>query len=295
MKISVLPKLAFIAGLSLFSLSDVKAQSLQTINALYQGIYPEEIYNMPKDYDISMDDENTSGHLEYPKVKGGIDEKILNTLDSNLYKFSETFDYLEQIDADEHNKRWMPLKDFEAIQSRYEIFFTIDKNRKNLKHVDSLSISETEPLLLPLKNLITDLNAYSKKIDKHLNQYEGSINIEKLEYIYNYIKCTVPIAPLPANTSYKDDIKSETIDNLLLGAPGNCNDIVPAYYSLLNYMGFVTYLRFGEIHDLEGNYLGLHTWFGVTIDNHYVDLDPTWHSLFIPLEDRNPKIEKIIR
>lgn len=218
--------------------------------------------------------------------KGGINETYLNIKRSRLYDLSRTPDYLKRlqnIEDLENSILFRPLKESEGILSQYETDITAIDNMKIIEMVDNTPRDRLlcSPKYFLLKELLNDLNK--------IYYTDNITGFEKIERMYGRISESIkPGADTPDSVGIVD---------LVNGKSGNCNDVSPSYFALFNYYHIKCYLRYGETIDTVERKKGLHAWITVPVNISgkcdYVDLDPTWDKRFIPLDERNNKIETV--
>lgn len=176
----------------------------------------------------------------------------------------------------EKENQFRPFKGLDCALSEIETIMTAIKNMKLIKEVDEAHIDNLKKDYVPLKKLLTKLN----KIYNSDFSYEA-----KAESLYDCISDHI--------TSGDHTPDAESIELLVNGLEGDCNDIAPAFFSLFNYYNVKTHLRFGKAIDKDG--YGYHVWLSVcSKDTACYDLDPTWYGSFIKLEERHKDIEKVM-
>lgn len=205
----------------------------------------------------------------FNQLEGGIDEKYLSKF---LAGENAVILFYQKVDEQERNHKFIPLEEFEGSISVIESLITSIDDFKLIKKVDQTKLSALPKEHIPFKILLNKLNRiHLKKISRQ----------EKVRLFYDAISAEVQ--------SGEETPESVSLEKLVQGVKGDCNDLSPAFFSLLNYYGIETYLRYGKVIDKEGE--GLHEWISVKTDGIHFDLDPTWYGSFCPLEDRNEKIE----
>lgn len=208
----------------------------------------------------------------FNQLDGGIDEKYLTKFLAGDSKDNHSILFYQKVDERERSHKFIPLEKFEGSISNIESLITAIDNFKLIKKVDRAKLSALPKEHIPLKVLLNKLNRINRKrISRQ----------EKVRRLHDTISDSIE--------SGEETSESVSLEKLVQGVKGDCNDLSPAFFSLLNYYGIKTYLRCGKV--IEKGEEGLHEWVGVEIDNVYFDLDPTWYGTFCPLEDRNEKIE----
>ncbi|MFH0831445.1 MAG: hypothetical protein V1886_01085 [archaeon] len=206
------------------------------------------------------------------KLSGGIDEGYLGKFLTEEKMNNSTLSFYQKVDEQERELEFHCLQDFEGSISQIESLITAINNLKLIREGDRANIYKLKEEYIPLKVLLDKLNrVYHKKLAQQT----------KLKELYEIISAEVK--------SGEATHESLPLEKLVQGAKGDCNDLSPAFFSLLNYYGIKTYLRCGKVIDKGEE--GLHEWISVEIDNTLFDLDPTWYGSFCPLEDRNKKIK----
>lgn len=99
---------------------------------------------------------------------------------------------------------------------------------------------------------------------------------QKLEKMYNLFLTNIP-----------EMIETENALQIqeLLRTGGDCNDISPALFAILNYFHFETYVQWGKLCYGEKRSVGkiaelpsAHAWIVVKINGRTLTLDPTWYN-----------------
>ena len=200
---------------------------------------------------------------------GGISESYLNLTHNSIFKEDLYLNYLNYVDSLERTVKFAPLDSTNWVGSFHATQVTAAYDSKLIFNVDNTPLDSLRSELFPLKLLLTGLN--------DINSFHTS-SVEKLRLMYDL---TNEFIHRGNRTS-----SSVPIDILTQGFLGDCNDLVPAYYSLFSYYGFDTRMRFSKILNSKNKFLGLHTWIDVNLNALSIDLDPTYYNIFAPLEDR---------
>lgn len=206
----------------------------------------------------------------------GIHEEFLNNNMNDMYLLPDYLAYFKLVDSLENIGTWDSLAKYEAVISELSTLVTTIHNFNTLSEVDNSSKNNLTPHLIPMKELLLSLDSI----------YHQNLNdTEKIRKMYNLLTDKI--------VSGKSTSGSVRIEKLINGQLGDCNDVAPAFYSVLTYYGFDVYMCFGKSKDEKGKVLGYHAWLGINLKEGYVDLDPTWYNVFVPLENRCEYIEKI--
>jgi hypothetical protein len=230
----------------------------------YKPLVPIEVY-----------DDSTKLYIKHA---GGINEAYLNT-EVNKYNDSLHLKYFSLVEANEREDKFIPIEGTHkdaSIKSRVETVITMVENFRTINYVDNTPKDSLEKTYHSLKKLLNEINDIHR-IDKCITASE------KLEEIYKIAAKKIK--------SHGDTKDSKQIGFLANGNEGNCNDVGPAFYNLFQYYGLNAYMRFGQIIGSKGEDKGLHAWVSVMTEKGNIDLDPSWYSVFTPLEDRNPDIK----
>ncbi|MGV8086769.1 MAG: hypothetical protein ACP5N1_04005 [Candidatus Woesearchaeota archaeon] len=205
----------------------------------------------------------------------GIHDEFLNNNMCAMYKLPEYLAYFKRADSLENIGEWHPitypsrLLHFSTLLTRH----TAIHNFKVLSAIDTIPITRLDSSLIPLKKLMTSLDSiYSKDIS----------SFSKLRKMYTSLAKKI--------CAGEKTLNSLPIELLVNGEKGDCNDVIPAFYSALTYYGFDTYLRYGKSVRDNNNKDRYHTWLSVNMDGTIIDLDPNWYIIFVPLENRNKDI-----
>lgn len=212
------------------------------------------------------------------KEIGGINEEYIFSSDKELNK--EYINYLLEIDKREKQLEFVSIekgkKRYLAFYSKFQTIFTAEENMYLIKGLDESSMEEIDEYYKPIKNLLNELNLIYEK---------ETVISKRFEIMYRKISERMVIG--------EGNNEAISLEYLVNGIKGDCNDISPAYFALLNYYGIPTYLRMGTILE-KGKELGHHVWLTVETEKGWIDVDPVGYSFMIPLDDRNEEIELIL-
>jgi hypothetical protein len=224
---------------------------------------------------------NDSGHKIYDsKTKrfnesyGGINENYLNLTDKDFS--GEEINFLRLIDKRERQLKFVQLGKYEAAGSQGITILNAKWNMQLIKEIDEIPLDRLDKYHKPLKELLIKLN------EEYSN--ENLQVSEKFERMYSHISNKIHRGKITPTSS--------GIENLVNDSEGDCNDLAPAYFALLNYYGILCYMRFGKIIEKEEE-IGNHAWITVKTEKGLIDIDPMGYSFFVPLDERNKNIEKI--
>ena len=222
---------------------------------------------------------NDSGHKIYnSKTKrfnehyGGINENYLNLTNKDFSR--EEIDFLQSVDKRERQLKFRPLTKYEAAGSQGFTLLNAIWNMQIIKKIDEIPLDKLDEHHKPLKELLIKLNEeYS---------HENLQVSEKLERMYSHISNKIHRG--------KITLGSSGIENLINDSEGDCNDLAPAYFALLNYYGIPCYMKFGKIIENEKE-IGDHVWICIETEKGWIDIDPVGYYFFIPLDERNEEIK----
>ena len=224
---------------------------------------------------------NDSGHRIYnSKTKrfnenyGGINENYLNLTNKDFSR--EEIDFLQWVDERERQLKFRPLTKYEAAGSQGFTLLNTMWNMQIIKKIDEISLDSLDDYHKPLKELLIKLN------EEYSN--ENLQVSEKFEIMYSHISNKIHRG--------KITLTSSGIENLINDSEGDCNDLAPAYFALLNYFHIPCYMKFGKIIENEKE-IGDHAWICVETEKGEITLDPIGYSFFVPLDERNENIERI--
>jgi hypothetical protein len=203
--------------------------------------------------------------------------ELLNNINDVYYVSEEYSDYLNKVDSLEDISSWRNLKKIDGVKfSKLGTINTAISNLELIAHIDATSLDTLTSDLIPLKKLLSSLDlVYEQKLvleEKFVKMYD---------LLANHIK------------SGQRTPNSVPIKHLVDGRLGDCNDIIPAFYSILHYYGFDCGMYFGVYNDGNSAEDGYHVWLGVNLNERTINLDPTWYDTFIPLRKRATDISLI--
>ncbi|MGV8086767.1 MAG: hypothetical protein ACP5N1_03995 [Candidatus Woesearchaeota archaeon] len=231
---------------------------------------------MPPEKKSPWDKVYDSTTAKFITRKDGISEEFLNKINSERYTQSDYLNYFKFVDSLENIGTWDSLAASEAGISELCTLVTTIHNFHMISKVDNSSKDTLNLSLIPMKEFILSLDSI---------YYQNLNDSEKIRKMYNLLTDKIVSGKLTSG--------SVCIEHLVNGQLGDCNDVVPAFYSVLTYYGFDVYMRFGKSKDDQGKVLGYHAWLGIDLKEGYADLDPTWYSAFVPLENRCKYIEYV--
>lgn len=206
---------------------------------------------------------------KFNQPKRGVSEDCLmkyinlGSIDADL------IEYYHKVNEQERSIKFVKLGEYEGSISGIQMRLTAIENMTLIKEIDKTDIKQLKEEYVPLKKLIMELD----KIDG-----EKISQLEKAEEMIRVISQSME--------SGKKTCESVGIEKLVNGELGDCNDLSPAYFAILNYYGIKTYMRSAAIVE-DKNKTGLHAWVSVNAGGASFDLDPTWYDGFCPLKDRN--------
>ena len=232
---------------------------------LYRNVHP--VYDSK--YDVFID------------RKGGVDEEILNEY-CKEYKNANDIEVVQLCDNCERQTLFFnPTKDSvltDITQNNTEMINSIMIDAILCDSVYNFQTNSTVPFrrsihkeYIPLKKLVDGM----EKI-----YYNHDDKIMKLKESYNLISTYIQSGEITKDRSM--NILYLTNNNM-----GDCNDLTPAYTALLRYYGFDVKMPVSFV--TLDTLTALHTWLQVKIDDKVFDLDPTWHTTFMPL---NPRLKQ---
>jgi hypothetical protein len=205
---------------------------------------------------------------------GGINEDYLNLTDRKLTY--DEINLLQWIDKRERQLKFVQLEKYEAAGSQGITLLNAKWNMQLIKKIDEIPLDKLDDYHRPLKKLLMILN-------KEYSNENLQVS-EKFERMYSHISNKIHRG--------KITMTSSSIENLINDSEGDCNDLAPAYFALLNYYGVPCYMRFGKIIENEEE-RGYHAWITVETEKGEITLDPMGYPFFVPLDERNENIEKI--
>lgn len=210
---------------------------------------------------------------KFNQLEGGISEDCLNQYINSSSTGDNTIEYYQKVDEQERKLKFIKRGKYEGGLSNIETLLTAIENMKLISEIDKTNITQLKEEYVPLKKIIMELN---KIDDKKISQ------LKKAEEMIEIISQSVE--------SGKETRESVGIEKLVNGELGDCNDLSPTYFAILNYYGIKAYMRSAAITE-ENKKIGLHAWININVDDISFDLDPTWYEGFCPLEDRDKEIE----
>lgn len=214
---------------------------------------------------------------QFVTKKGGLSEEFLNKSLIDLFVFEESkefLDYLKYVDSTENNYYWSKLDSSRVIKSSLTDTYTTAINNFDMIFLTDMSnMCNLSTKYHSLKKVLLSLDSIASE------SYNYS---EQLVLSYELLQKNI--------LNREDNQSSIPMNELFNGKTADCNDIVPAFYTILRYYGYDVCMRFGTILNLDGKFLGNHVWLSVNIDNIIIDLDPTWYGSFAPLENRSNSI-----
>jgi hypothetical protein len=270
-----LQKLSLVSALIILPLSDSILRSYgDNSNNTSNTNSVSEIKSITLENTVMWLDVYDSINHNFITRKDGIADAFLNEVNNNRYSDADYLDYFRRVDSLENIGTWVPLKIAEAGLSHLATNFTAINNFEIIEGVDSIARQDLKDEYVPLKDVLLSLDSINIKNLKPR---------EKLRQMYNYLTDHIQAG--------KTTINSVAIEKLASGQLGDCNDVSPAFYALLEYYGFDSGMCFGRSIDDNGKSVGYHVWIGVNLPEGYIELDPTWYNAFVPLEERCDSIE----
>ncbi|MGV8086768.1 MAG: transglutaminase domain-containing protein [Candidatus Woesearchaeota archaeon] len=248
----------------------------------------DDLENKTSSYNCYIKKDTINTNTKWPNVydyaahkfvtkKGGLSEEFLNKI-SDDFAVSEDcdlcFDFFSYVDTTETFYKWSKLDGDELSNSISEVYLTIASNFDKIFLADISEKKDLPSKYHSLKDLLLSLDSIA------INYYDNEP--KKLIRTYELLQRSIAL-------DREDTYASVSIDRLLNGKNGNCDDIAPMFYSILRYYGFDACMRFGQFSDINGN-IGYHAWVGLRLNDIYIDLDPTWYVNFAPLENRSNSI-----
>lgn len=231
-------------------------------------------YDKPR---MSVYDQRTKNFIQRKK---GVADKVLNSIDNPYLKeyftTQEAIRFYEEVEFNEQNLKFSPDPEFNPCSTRSRSTIDTEKTKeKNMELIYGLKKGS-------IKDSYDKIKALLSKTDEIVASTNDEL--ETIAKIYDFLQENLAVKK-------EDTNKSLSLVEILEKRKGDCNDLSPAFYSIIRIYGINIELVYGGVSIKRKDYdwfVGNHTWLRVKLKSGQTfDLDPRWHDRFVPLEPRS--------